>query len=121
MYNRILRLITLMVFGSVIMCAGVSTAGESLLVFAGAASKPPLEESKKAFERKTGVKVDLVLGGSGYVLSQSIIGKQGDIYSPVRPIIWSLPKRKMLYFLKQKRSLSISCLLLMCRKETPRA
>lgn len=98
MYNRILRLITLMVFGSVIMCAGVSTAGESLLVFAGAASKPPLEESKKAFERKTGVKVDLVLGGSGYVLSQSIIGKQGDIYFPGSSDYMELAKKKDVVF-----------------------
>lgn len=55
---------------------------ESLLVFAGAASKPPTEEAAKAFEKKTGIKIDLVFGGSGFVLSQMILAKKGDIYFP---------------------------------------
>jgi molybdate transport system substrate-binding protein len=38
------------------------------MVFAGAASKPPTEEVAKAFEAKTGVKVDISFGGSGTVL-----------------------------------------------------
>lgn len=56
--------------------------GKHLLVFAGAASQPPLEIAAKAFEQKTGVKVDLVFGGSGYVLSQMKLGKKGDLYFP---------------------------------------
>ncbi len=53
-----------------------------LLVYAGAASKPPTEEAAKIFEEKTGVKIDLVFGGSGSVLSQMKLNKQGDIYFP---------------------------------------
>jgi len=34
-------------------------------VFAGAASKPATEEVVKAFEKKTGVKVNVTFGGSG--------------------------------------------------------
>ncbi len=65
-------------------CVGGSTtvASESLLVYAGAASKPPTEEAAKLYERKTGVKVELVFGGSGYMLSQMKLSKQGDIYFP---------------------------------------
>lgn len=59
---------------------GFST--EKLLVFAGAASEPPTEEAAKLYEEKTGVKVELVFGGSGYVLSQMKLAKQGDIYFP---------------------------------------
>jgi molybdate transport system substrate-binding protein len=55
---------------------------DTLLVYAGAASKPPTEEVAKLFEQKTSVKVDLVIGGSGYVLSQMRLTKQGDIYFP---------------------------------------
>ncbi len=55
---------------------------DTLLVYAGAASKPPTEEAAKLYEQKTGVKVDLVIGGSGYVLSQMRLAKQGDIYFP---------------------------------------
>jgi molybdate transport system substrate-binding protein len=57
-------------------------SAESLLVFAGAASKPPAEEAAKLYEQKTGVKVELVFGGSGAVLSQMKLAKQGDIYFP---------------------------------------
>lgn len=59
-----------------------AAAAEKLLVFAGAASKPPTEEAAKLYERKTGVKIELVFGGSGYVLSQMKLAKQGDIYFP---------------------------------------
>lgn len=66
----------------------------ALLVFAGAASKPPTEEAAKAFEEKTGVKVDLVFGGSGYVLSQMELGKTGDIYFPGSSDYMELAKQK---------------------------
>lgn len=57
-------------------------AAERLLIYAGAASKPPTEEAAKAYEEKTGVKVDVIFGGSGYVLSQMKLAKQGDLYFP---------------------------------------
>jgi molybdate transport system substrate-binding protein len=57
-------------------------SAESLLVFAGAASKPPTEEAARLYEQKTGVKIELVFGGSGAVLSQMRLAKQGDIYFP---------------------------------------
>jgi molybdate transport system substrate-binding protein len=57
-------------------------AAEKLLAYVGAASKPPTEEAAKLYEQKTGVKVELVFGGSGYVLSQMKLAKQGDLYFP---------------------------------------
>jgi len=57
-------------------------AADRLLVYAGAASKPPTEEVAKAYEQKTGIKVDVIFGGSGYVLSQMKLAKQGDLYFP---------------------------------------
>ena len=33
---------------------------------------PPATEAARAFEQKTGVKVDVVFGGSGYVLPDSV-------------------------------------------------
>ena len=59
-----------------------AVAAEKLLVYAGAASKPPTEEAAKLYEQKTGVKVELVFGGSGYVLSQMKLARRGDIYFP---------------------------------------
>lgn len=60
----------------------VAHGADGLLVYAGAASKPPTEEAARQFEKKTGIKVELVIGGSGYVLSQMRLAKQGDIYFP---------------------------------------
>lgn len=72
--------------------------GEELLVFAGAASKPPTEEIAKAFEKKTGVKVNITFGGSGFVLSQMSLAKKGDIYLPGSSDYMELAKKKGFVF-----------------------
>jgi molybdate transport system substrate-binding protein len=58
---------------------------KELSVFAGSASKPPLDEAAAAFEKKTGVKIYLTYGGSGTVLSQMELAKTGDVYIPGSP------------------------------------
>ncbi len=72
----------------------LAQAADSLLVYAGAATVPPTTEAAKAFEEKTGVKVDLVFGGSGIVLSQMKLGKQGDLYFPGSSDYMELAKRE---------------------------
>jgi molybdate transport system substrate-binding protein len=59
-----------------------SSGAQGLIIFAGSASRPPLEEAVKLFQKKTGIKVYVTYGGSGYVLSQMILSKRGDIYFP---------------------------------------
>jgi len=54
----------------------------TLTIFAGSASKPATEEIIKIFKEKTGIRVNVTYGGSGYVLSQMILAKTGDIYFP---------------------------------------
>lgn len=78
-------------------------AEESLLVFAGAASKPPTEEAAKAFEKRTGVNVNLVFGGSGFVLSQMILGKKGDIYFPGSSDFMEIARKKGAVFPETER------------------
>lgn len=75
-----------------------TTNKKNLLVFAGAASKPPTELAAKAFEEETGVKVELIFGGSGYVLSQMELGKTGDIYFPGSSDYMEIAKEKGLIF-----------------------
>ena len=53
-----------------------------ILVYAGAASKPATEDAARLYEERTGIKVELVFGGSGYVLSQMKLAREGDIYFP---------------------------------------
>ncbi len=79
-------LVLLLVFSVALTgCTGKSKveqpAGE-ISVFAGSASKPPLEEAAARFTELTGVKVNLTLGGSGAVLSQMKVSGQGDVYLP---------------------------------------
>lgn len=67
---------------------------KSLLVFVGSASQPPTTEAARAFEKKTGVKVELIFGGSGYILSQMILSKKGDLYFPGSSDFMEIAKRK---------------------------
>ena len=60
-------------------------AGQPVVVFAGSASQPPLEEAAEAFQAKTGIPVVLHLGGSGAMLSQIKLSGQGDLYIPGSP------------------------------------
>lgn len=63
------------------------------MVFAGAASKPALEEAGRAFEGKTGVKVRFIFGGSGTVLSQIKMSRRGDLYIPGSPDFMVMAER----------------------------
>lgn len=62
--------------------AGDASYARTLLAYAGAASKPPMEEATRLYEEKAGVKVRLVFGGSGAVLSQMKLAREGDLYFP---------------------------------------
>mgnify|MGYP000221107361 CR=1 FL=1 len=55
---------------------------ESLLILAGAASKPPTEELAQAFQRKTGAQVNINFGGSGKMLADLKLAQKGDIFFP---------------------------------------
>ena len=68
--------------GASLILASNSLATDAPLAYVGAASKPPTEEAARLYEQRTGVKVELVFGGSGYVLSQMKLAKQGDLYFP---------------------------------------
>jgi len=79
---------TLLVAGLLILSTFVgctNTEQKTLTVFAGAASKPALDEVARAFEQGTGIKVYANYGGSGTMLSQMKIAKSGDLYIPGSP------------------------------------
>jgi len=60
----------------------IHSSAEGILIFAGSASKPPTEEGVRVFQEKTGIHVDVIFGGSGFVLSQMKLAKKGDLYFP---------------------------------------
>jgi len=61
---------------------GLEAGAENLLVLAGSASKPVLEDAIAAFEQAEGASATLVLGGSGELLSQVRLTGKGDLYLP---------------------------------------
>lgn len=82
----------------VVFVAGLSLsfslclAGD-VMVLAGAASKPPLEEAAQAFKTKTGISVALHIGGSGSLLNRLRLSPYGDIYMPGSPDFMEQAKR----------------------------
>ncbi|MEW5782020.1 MAG: molybdate ABC transporter substrate-binding protein [Pseudomonadota bacterium] len=88
---KLRHILSALAFG---LSAVTAAAGESLLIFAGAATVPPTTEAAKAFEQTTGAKVDVVFGGSGYVLSQMKLAKQGDLYFPGSSDYMEIAKRE---------------------------
>ncbi len=57
-------------------------AGRRITVFVGAASKPPTEEAISVFQKRFGIRVEAVYGGSGTLLAQIKLARRGDIYFP---------------------------------------
>lgn len=55
---------------------------KGLVVFAGAAGKPALEELAERYQEQKKVKIDMTFGGSGSVLKQFSQEKFGDVYIP---------------------------------------
>ena len=69
---------------------------ESLLLFCGAANKPAMEEIARVFERDEGIRVHMIFGGSGTLLSQIELSRSGDIYLPGSPDYIIIGERKKL-------------------------
>ena len=75
-----------------------SPENQTLTVFLGSASKPPMEEIIELFEQKTQIKVDAIIGSSGFVLSQMELTGMGDIIFPGSSDFMELAKTKNLVY-----------------------
>jgi molybdate transport system substrate-binding protein len=70
----------------------------SLVIFAGAASKPASEEVAGLFTQRKRVQVRITFGGSGFVLSQMKLARRGDVYFPGSSDFMEKAKRERLVF-----------------------
>lgn len=59
-----------------------ATSQGSILVFAGAGLKAPLEEIGPAFAQKYGITVQYNYGGAGTLVSQMNLTRKGDVFMP---------------------------------------
>ena len=97
-----MRGMLLTVLSICVMCACRSGEGndaerlnvDPLLIYVGAASKPPTEEIVAAFTKETGIQVEAIYGGSGYVLSQLKLSGKGDVYFPGSSDYMEVAKRE---------------------------
>ena len=69
---------------------------QDLTVFCGSANKPAMEEIAALFEREKKIKVNMIFGGSGGLLSQIELSGRGEIYLPGSPDYFIIGKRKQL-------------------------
>jgi len=89
--RRLLPLLLAILVG----CGRSEEAGPtSLTLFCGSASKPAMEEIAARFERSTRIKVNTIFGGSGTLLSQIELSRQGEIYLPGSPDYIIIGNRK---------------------------
>ena len=80
MMNKILFFILIVPIFGLVQFA--QSTPKELMIFAGAASKPAAEEAIRSFQRESRIPVDVVFGGSGFVLTQMKLAKKGDLYFP---------------------------------------
>lgn len=113
-----IRILIVMVTLSI--SAQVYGESKSLLAFVGAASKPPTEEAARFYESRTGVKVDLLFGGSGFVLSQMMLGKKGDIYFPGSSDFMETAKKKGAVYSETERKVVYLVSSINVRKGNPK-
>ena len=62
-----------------------TTAFAEITVFAGSASKPPLEEAAELYQAETGIDIVLHFGGSGAMLNQLRLSRKADLFIPGSP------------------------------------
>ncbi len=91
----LLMLTTLLVLLS---CHTQTKKNIPLFIYVGAASKPPVEEIVNQFQNETGIGVEVIFGGSGFVLSQMKLAKKGDIFFPGSSDYMEIAKREKLIF-----------------------
>lgn len=87
-YSKVKEFLLSCIVISSVICFIVSTVEASekrITAFCGSASKPVLEEAAESFYKKTGIRVDLNLGGSGTMLAQMKLARRGDLYIPGSP------------------------------------
>jgi len=68
--------------------------GTDLTIFCGSANKPAMEEIGAQFEKEKQIKVHMIFGGSGTLLSQIELSKKGEIYLPGSPDYIIIAERK---------------------------
>ena len=82
------------------------SSSNRMLIFCGAASKPATEEGVRIFQERFGVTVDVIFGGSGFVLSQMKLSKKGDLFFPGSSDFMEMAKKQGLVFPESEKMIA---------------
>jgi len=88
-----------------VITQNAQSSSKRLIIFAGAASKPATEEAIRIFQEKFGILLDIIFGGSGFVLSQMKLAKKGDLYFPGSSDFMELAKKEDLVFSETEKTI----------------
>jgi molybdate transport system substrate-binding protein len=99
------KLFWITTFSIFVAIQNVHASPSGLLIFAGAASKPATEEAARIFQERYQIPIDLIFGGSGFVLSQMKLTKKGDLYFPGSSDFMEIAKKEGSVFPKSEKIL----------------
>lgn len=97
-----------------------SVLSDELLIFAGSAVKPPLDELISEFKKTENVKVNVSYGGSGFVLSQIELSRRGDIFFPASPDFMEKAKKKGLILPETEKKIAYLLPVINVQKGNPK-
>jgi molybdate transport system substrate-binding protein len=95
-------------------------SSKRILIFAGAASKPATEEVVKIFHENTRIPVDVVFGGSGFVLTQMKLAKKGDLFFPGSSDFMEMAKKEGLVFSETEKIVVFLVSAINVQRENPK-
>jgi len=93
---------------------------KGLLIYVGSASKPPMEKIAAIYSKKTGIKIHIIYGGSGTLLSEMILSKRGDIYMPGSSDFMSLAEEKGIIIKKSIKRIAYLLPAISIPKDNPK-
>jgi molybdate transport system substrate-binding protein len=92
------KLFVFLLLSLIFFACSRETSEKSLLIMCGSANRPPMSEIADLYEQETGIKVYLLYGGGGALLSQIELTRKGDIYLPGSPDYIIKARNKNLIF-----------------------
>ncbi len=108
------------IIGILLVWANFVCAAEELFFFCGAATKVPMTEIVKNYEKETGVKVNVTYSGSGTLLAQMELTKKGDVYLCGSPDYIKIGVRRGLLIEGTDKTISYLVPAIIVPKENPK-
>lgn len=114
------KLFVLLFLSLIFLACSREASKKSLLVMCGSANRPPMKEIADLYEQETGIKVYLLYGSGGTLLSQIELTRKGDIYLPGSPDYTIKARNKHLIFPDSTKQVCYLIPAIIAPKENPK-